>query len=129
MMKFSKSLLTVLGLIVLIGFIGVLIYDVIMINQLHAVAGSQRSVEYQNPRNWVLIAAGLGLAAGFLLGAALAMPSRSFKARYEELRQREAAAVPPQTDERPGRAAHDTHQTDAPLEIDPAQTNPADPQP
>ena len=125
MMKFSKSLLTVLGLIALIGFIGVMIYDVIMINQLHAVAGSQRSIEYANPRNWVLIAAGLGRLAGVLRGAALAMPSRSFKARYEELRTREAASVPPPA---AAPSTQDAHLNDAPLEIDRASsTDPTDP--
>ena len=54
-----------------------------------------------------------------------AMPSRSFKARYEELRTREAASVPPPA------AAHgtqDAHLNEAPLEIDRASsTDPTDP--
>ncbi len=89
MLKFSKSLLTVLGMIALIAFIGVCVYNVIEINQLHAVSSANRSREFTNPRNWVLIGAGLGLLSGFLLGVAMAMPGKSFKRRYAEQRKAE----------------------------------------
>lgn len=117
MLKFSKNVLSWLGVFALVAFAGVLIYDVIMINQLHAVAGSNRSTDYQNPRNWVLIAAGLGLLAGFLLGAALALPSKSFRARLAEMRAQEA------TDEGVGTGRghgelRDSHLAEAPLELD-----------
>ena len=84
---------------------------------MHAVAGSNRSTDYQNPRNWVLIACGLGLLAGFLLGAALALPSKSFRARLAEMRAQEA------TDEGVGTGRghgelRDSHLAEAPLELD-----------
>lgn len=95
MMKFSKTLFLWLGIIAVVAFIGLMVYDVIMINQLHAVASAMRSTQYQgNPRNWVLLASGLGVLAGFLLGISLGMPSKSFKSRYEELRASEATARP-----------------------------------
>lgn len=90
MMKFSKTFLMVLAVVVLLCFVGVMIYNVIEINQLQAVASANRSTEFKNPRNWVLIGAALGVAGGFLLGVSLAMPSKTFKARYEELRKSEA---------------------------------------
>lgn len=89
MMRFSKTLLVVLGCVAALAFMGVMIYNVIEINQLHAVAVANRSAGFNNPRNWVLIGAGLGLVAGLLLGMGLAMPSKTFKARYSELRKAE----------------------------------------
>lgn len=90
MMKFSKSLLTVLAVIAALVFLGVMVYDVIQINQLHAVANANRSTEFLNPRDWVLIGAALGLLSGFLFGVALAMPDKTFEARYAERRKAEA---------------------------------------
>ena len=42
MMKFSKTLLVVLGVVASLAFVGVMIYAVIQINQLHAVAIANR---------------------------------------------------------------------------------------
>lgn len=89
MMKFSKTLLLVLGCVAGLAFIGVMIYVVIQLNQLHAVAIANRSAGFVNPRNWTLIGAGLGLLAGLLLGMGVAMPDRSFKVRYAEVRKAE----------------------------------------
>lgn len=89
MMRFSKSLLLVLGAIAGIAFLGVVIYNVIKIDQLWMVAGANRSLEYANPRNMMLIGAGLGLVAGLLLGMGIMMPSKSFKERYAEVRKAE----------------------------------------
>ncbi len=72
-----------------IAFVGVMVYDVIQINQLHAVAIANRSAGFANPRNWVMIAAALGLVAGLLLGMGIALPDKTFKARYKELRSAE----------------------------------------
>lgn len=92
MMKFSKTLLMVLGMVGLLAFLGLMIYVVIEVNQLHAVAVANRSAGFANPRNWMLLATGLGLLSGLLLGMGLAMPSRTFKARYAELRKAEEVA-------------------------------------
>lgn len=89
MMRFSKTLLVVLGCVAALAFLGLMIYNVIQINQLHAVAVANRSAGFANPRNWVLIASGVGLLSGLLLGMGMAMPSKTFKARYSELRKAE----------------------------------------
>lgn len=91
MIRLYKTLLIVLGLVALVGFIGVMIYVVIQVNQLHAVAISNRSAGFANPRNWMLIGSGLGLLGGFLLGVGVVMPEKSFKTRYAEVRQAESA--------------------------------------
>ncbi|EPH02281.1 hypothetical protein HMPREF1531_01587 [Propionibacterium sp. oral taxon 192 str. F0372] len=83
-------MLLVLGLIVLVAFIGIMVYNVIEVNQLHAVAIANRSAGFDNPRNMMLIGSGLGLAAGLLLGLGIATPSRGFKARYADARKAEA---------------------------------------
>ena len=88
MMKFSKTLLVVLGVVASLAFVGVMIYVVIQINQLHAVAIANRSAGFVNPRNWTLIGAGLGFGRS-LLGIGLALPEKTFKARYKELRSAE----------------------------------------
>lgn len=90
MMRFSKNLLLVLGVVVAIAFVALMVYDVVQINQLHAVAIANRSAGFANPRNWVMLGAALGLVAGLLLGLGIAMPSKSFKARYAEIRKQEA---------------------------------------
>ena len=89
MMKFSKTLLVVLGVVASLAFVGVMIYVVIQINQLHAVAIANRSAGFANPRNWTLIGAGLGFSGGLLLGIGWALPEKTFKARYKELRSAE----------------------------------------
>lgn len=91
-MKFSKTLLTILGVIALIVFIGLGVYNVIQINQIHAVASANRSQAFPNPRNWVLWGDLAGVVAGLLLGCALAMPKQTFKTRYKERRKKEAIA-------------------------------------
>ena len=65
MMKFSKTLLVVLGVVASLAFVGLMLYVVIQVNQLHAVAIANRSAGFANPRNWMLIAAGLGFLAGY----------------------------------------------------------------
>ncbi|MGI5951595.1 MAG: hypothetical protein ACOX61_07085 [Brooklawnia sp.] len=92
MMKFSKTLLLVLGAVASIAFIGVMIYAVIKIDQQWMVAISMRSQDFANPRNWALLGAGLGLLAGLLLGLGFALPGQSFKARYAEVRRTEQIA-------------------------------------
>ncbi|MGB3955632.1 MAG: hypothetical protein WBL05_10215 [Brooklawnia sp.] len=103
MMKFSKTLLVVLGVVASLAFVGLMLYVVIQVNQLHAVAIANRSAGFANPRNWMLIAAGLGFLGGLLLGMGLALPDKTFKARDAELRRaedqlaaREASAETPQ---------------------------------
>ena len=93
MMKFSKTLLVVLGVVASLAFVGVMIYVVIQVNQLHAVAIANRSAGFVNPRNWTLIGAGLGFLGGLLLGIGLALPEKTFKARYQELRSAEEIAT------------------------------------
>lgn len=92
MQKFSKTLFTVLGIVALVAFIGLAIYNIIEINQLHAVANANRSAQFHNPRNLILIGYAVGLLAGLLLGLAWAMPSKSFKARYADQRKAESIA-------------------------------------
>lgn len=111
MMKFSKTMLMVLGLVAAIAFIGVMVYVVIEVNQLHAVAVANRSAGFDNPRSWMLISMGLALLAGLLLGMGIAMPSKSFKARYTELRKAEEIAVAKQNGFN-GAVAADQHVAD-----------------
>ena len=81
MMRFSKNLMLVLGSVAGIAFVALMVYNVVQINQLHAVAIANRSAGFANPRNWVMIAAALGLVAGLLLGMGIALPDKTFKAR------------------------------------------------
>ena len=74
MMKFSKTLLVVLGVVASLAFVGVMIYVVIQINQLHAVAIANRSAGFANPRNGTVIGAGLGVPGGLGLGLGVALP-------------------------------------------------------
>ena len=90
MMRFSKNLMLVLGSVAGIAFVALMVYNVVQINQLHAVAIANRSAGFANPRNWVMIAAALGLVAGLLLGMGIALPDKTFKARYAEARRLEA---------------------------------------
>lgn len=90
MMRFSKNLLLVLGSVAGIAFVALMVYDIVQINQLHAVAVANRSAGFANPRSWVMIGALLGLVAGLLLGMGIAMPNKTFKARYAEARRLEA---------------------------------------
>lgn len=90
MMKFWKTLLLVLGIIATIAFLVLMGYVVIEVNQLAAVASANRSNDFKNPRNFMLIGTGVGFLAGILLGLGIAMPSRGFKARYKDARKAEA---------------------------------------
>ena len=58
MMRFSKNLMLVLGSVAGIAFVALMVYNVVQINQLHAVAIANRRAGFANPRNWVMIAAG-----------------------------------------------------------------------
>lgn len=111
MMQFSKNLLLVLGGILGVAFVALMFYDVIQINQLHAVAIANRSAGFENPRNWVMLGALLGLVSGLLLGMGIAMPSKSFKARYAETRKLEEGLGSDAAHPAPG--TQDSHVADA----------------
>lgn len=116
MMKFSKTLLVVLGVVASLAFVGLMLYVVIQVNQLHAVAIANRSAGFANPRNWVLISAGLGFVGGLLLGMGLALPDKTFKARYAELRRAEDELAARETTQQQA----DRHTADPRTDQDPA---------
>lgn len=68
--------LAILGLLLLLVAAGLLAKNVIDINQLHAVAGANRSVAYPNPVNNVALNCALAVLAGVLMGLGLAYGSR-----------------------------------------------------
>ena len=73
-MKIFSRLLLVLGAVIIVVSGLLLGKDVIDINQLHAVANSNRSTNFPSPLNNVLITYGLSLLGAFLLGLGLSMP-------------------------------------------------------
>ena len=81
-MQTFARVLALLGVIVIVIAAVLLGYDVIQINQLHAVAISNRSAGFNNPVYSVLWTALLALVGGFVAGLGVAM-----------LRQRPAANV------------------------------------
>lgn len=88
MMNFSKTLLKILGVVALIAAVGLAVYNWVRIYGL--IQASQRfGVEQQNPNPMVLLGTGVALLSGLLLGLGLAMPSQTFKKRYERKREAE----------------------------------------
>ena len=75
-MQILSRLLLLIGLIVLVGGIGVLLKGIYDVNIIHAVAISNRSASYYNPRNELLLTAALTTVGGFLTGLGLTMPRR-----------------------------------------------------
>ncbi|MDR2931195.1 MAG: hypothetical protein LBV06_09875 [Propionibacteriaceae bacterium] len=87
MLKFLKGFLLVLGAVLIVATIVLMVWDVIQINQVVAVANANKSNAAgfnANPRNWVLLGAGAALVGGLLLGLGLGMPNRTFKQRLTE---------------------------------------------
>lgn len=75
-MKVIKTVLVVLGLLVLVAG-GVLLGSNVMdINELHAAASANRSAAFENPLRPVLVMAGVVLVGGFLLGVGVTLPRR-----------------------------------------------------
>ncbi|WP_245588638.1 hypothetical protein [Deinococcus pimensis] len=70
-------MLLLLGVILLVGAGTLLAKSVIDINQLHAVAITNRSSGFFNPSSQVLLTTGLSLASGILLGLALSLLARA----------------------------------------------------
>ena len=88
MMNFSKTFLKILGLIGLLATVGLAVFNWVRIYGL--IQASQRfGVEQQNPNPMVLVGTVVALIAGLLLGIGLAMPSQTFKKRYERTREAE----------------------------------------
>ncbi|SEJ78565.1 hypothetical protein SAMN04488058_11877 [Deinococcus reticulitermitis] len=75
-MKILSRALVLIGLIVLLVGMWFLINNHIAINQLHAIAYSNRSTDGPNPNQGVLLQTGLAAAGGFLMGLGLSMPKR-----------------------------------------------------
>lgn len=75
-MKILSRALLVFGLIVLLVGVWFLVNNYIAINQLHAIAYSNRSTDGPNPNQSVLLQTALALGGGFLMGLGLSMPKR-----------------------------------------------------
>lgn len=60
--------LLLIGVVLVVIALGMLGKNIIDINQLHAVASANRSVPFANPARQVILAAGLTLVAGFVVG-------------------------------------------------------------
>lgn len=88
MMKFSKTLLTVLGVVLVLGTVGLAIYNWVQIFGLEQAA-QRFGTTQRNPNYLVLIALAAAFLGGLLLGVAMAMPSKTFKARYAEMQKNE----------------------------------------
>lgn len=69
-------MLLLIGLVVLLAGVWFLINNYIAINQLHAIAYSNRSTDGPNPNQNVLLQTALVAAGGFLMGLGLSMPKR-----------------------------------------------------
>ncbi len=75
-MNIMSKLFIAIGLIVLVAGGVLLGKDIIDINQLWAVANANRSTSFFNPRQEVILTAGLAVLGGFLLGLGLSWLSR-----------------------------------------------------
>lgn len=75
-MRILSRALVVIGLVVLLAGVWFLVNNYIAINQLHAIAYSNRSTDGPNPNQSVLLQTGLATAGGFLMGLGLSMPRR-----------------------------------------------------
>lgn len=75
-MKVIKTVMVVLGLLVVVAGGVMLGRSVMEINELHAAASANRSQGFANPLNLVLIMAGVVLGGGFLLGIGVTLPRR-----------------------------------------------------
>ncbi len=75
-MKVIKTVLVVLGLLVLVAGGVLLGSNVTDINELYAAANANRSVAFENPLRLMLIMAGVVLVGGFLLGVGVTLPRR-----------------------------------------------------
>lgn len=75
-MKIFSRVLVLVGLIVILVAGGLLLKNVIDINQLWAVANANRSTSFFNPKQEIILTTGVALIGGFLLGLGLSMPKR-----------------------------------------------------
>ena len=87
MLKFVKWLLIGIGAVLIVATIVILVWDVIQINQLVAVANANQSAQAtpnDNPRVWVMVCAAVAVLGGFALGFGLGLPRRTFKQRLQD---------------------------------------------
>lgn len=75
-MKILSRLLVLLGLLVLLIGIGFLVKGIYDVNIIHAVAISNRSASYYNPRQEIILTSALTAVGGFLMGLSISMPKR-----------------------------------------------------
>jgi len=99
MLKFTKHLLLVLGAIVIVGAVGLLLYQYTMsLNSLKVIVGTA-TANNSNPEKyaaytatiqmvWITLVA--AIIGGVLFGLGIGIPSATFKQKYEA-RQAEAA--------------------------------------
>lgn len=73
-MRVLSRVLLLTGLIVLVVGLVFLGKNIIDINQLHAVAYANKSIEGANPNQQILLMAALTAIGGFLTGLGLSMP-------------------------------------------------------
>ena len=107
MLKVLKSTLIIIGVILLVVTIVLMVWNIVQINALVTVANANQSAAAApngNPRWWILLGCVGALASGFVLGAGLGIPQRTFKQRLkaeqsktpaEQMTQGPAAQVPP----------------------------------
>lgn len=75
-MKVIKTVLVVLGLLVVVAGMVMLGQNALAINEIHAAASANRSSGFLNPMRAVIIMVAVVLAGGILLGVGLTLPRR-----------------------------------------------------
>jgi len=97
MLKFAKKALLILGVVVILGAAGLLLWEARLrtdsLNAIVSAAVNSKSFpnEYYNPTiNGVWLSAAIAVGGGWLLGLGMGIPSATFKQRYEK-RQAEIA--------------------------------------
>ena len=93
MLKFLRGLLIAIGIVLIVATLALLVYDIIQINQIVAVANANKSNAAgfnPNPRWLIILGVGGALLGGFVLGFGLGLPKRTFKQRLQEQTEQEA---------------------------------------
>jgi len=84
MLKFLRVVCIAVGIVLIVATLGLMIWNVIQINQLVTTADAANMLTNPNPRYWVMLGVGGALVGGFALGLGLGMPKQTFKQRLAD---------------------------------------------